>query len=269
MSLNITDFLNHKRLENKAINTIISYEADLEDFEKFLGIKKLSAENIRGYLASMQVKNLNPATLRRRLSSIKEYMIYIDKRDEIPNINIKVIAKLPDFLTLEEAQKVLAELKVARDRTIFKTLFYTGMRISELTSIPDNIEIGNRLKIVGKGRKERIIFLSKELQGELNALKTNTNGALFKNKRGGKLSVAFIERTIRKAGFRALKRRVHPHLLRHSMATKLFGAGLDILSISQMLGHSSVATTQIYTHLNNDKLEKDFNKKWNLGGNLE
>lgn len=260
--MDIKSFLNHKELENKSRNTIISYESDLKDFMIFKENQEITEDLVRGYLAQLRRKNLATSTLRRRFSTIKEFLMFSKMSAHIPNIKMKVERKLPEYLTTEEVQEIVKKLNNVRDRLIVTLLFNTGLRISELLSINEEDLDSAKLKITGKGSKERMVFISKKLKSKLDKLKMGQKGPLFRNRGEGRLSVAYVERTVRKAGLNALDRRVVPHMLRHSFATRLHGAGMDILSISKILGHADISTTQIYTHIENKKLEEEFNKYW-------
>ncbi|MGA2192396.1 MAG: tyrosine recombinase XerC [Nitrospirota bacterium] len=297
MANHLLEFLRHMKNEKGASdNTITSYENDIEQFYEYLrGPDKKPLDltvvdnlDIRGYLAHLSRLGLKKSSSQRKLASIRSFFKYLYREGSIDKNPAKLVAtpkkeKLqPEFLSVDNA-KLLVEapdgekLEGLRDRAILETFYSSGLRISELAGLDrDDVDFRSGvLKVLGKGDKERLVPLGSRASDAVRdyisaadarpGIRTRPgNGggaALFLNKTGGRLSVRGIRRVVenyvRKTG---LGGEVTPHTLRHTFATHLLGAGADLRSIQEMLGHASLSTTQKYTHVNLDQLMAVYDK---------
>ncbi len=282
----LNQFINYLQIEKGLTNnTIESYKTDLEQFIDFIkgkdisDIKNVSSLILSQYISHLRKIKLSSRSIARKVTAIRMFFKYliIDRIItnnpasllEIPKIGIH----LPEYLTLSEVDALLNIFDIEnsyelRDKAIIELMYSSGLRVSEIINLrldDINLEEGF-IKIKGKGEKERIVPLGKiaisilkkyliEMRHKL--AKNSNNNYLFLNWRGGKLSRVSIWKIIkfyaRKAG---IKKEISPHTLRHSFATHLLNNGADLRSVQELLGHSSIATTQIYTHLNYEKLKK-------------
>lgn len=276
----IFDYKNYLSLERGySSNTVSAYLNDINHFNIFIkkDLLKVNASDLRMYLK--HISNLSSRTISHNISSLKSFYNYlkiIDLLSYNPVSEIdrpKLEANVPTYLTLEEVSSLL-NIKVeneynARDKAILELLYSSGIRISELT----NIELSNLdfdeclIRIMGKGRKERIIPLGDYAIDALHdyiynyreKLNKKNSTYIFLNNRGDKLSRQFIFKTIKNYAIKkGIKKNISPHTLRHTFATHLLKNGADLRIIQELLGHENLATTQIYTHLSNDKLKSDY-----------
>lgn len=292
----VEGFLNHLRIEKSASPlTIISYRTDLTQFLDFLaGCNELAREEIpdqalnhksvREYLASLQDDGLSRSTMARKLASLRSFVKYLCRENILAGNPIAAVAtprqekKLPRFLYPVEVEVLLNAPDISRpvgkrDRAILETLYCTGVRVSELTGMDladfDPEEDFTRVK--GKGNKERLVPIGSRAREALQVyiklarpclLKNKQpTDALFLNQYGSRLSPRSIRNMINKYVERAaLNQKVSPHTLRHSFATHLLNAGADLRSVQELLGHVKLSTTQIYTHLTRDDIQRIFNK---------
>ena len=282
-------YINHLRNEKSVSeNTIQAYSYDLDKFFDFaeneLSIKKLSGiteDTLNDFLKNLysgkSKEKFSSKSVARIISSLRSFFRYLDAEKVIdinPAENIespKTPKTLPEVLSIEEVAKILdqpeTDNKLAlRDKALLETMYASGLRVSEAI----NLEISNVffeegfVRVFGKGSKERIVpigktalkFISKYIKESRNLLKgKNSYNFLFLNFRGGKLSRMGILDIIKKySSIAGIKKNVHPHTLRHSFATHMLQGGADIRIIQEMLGHSDISTTQIYTHIDKEYL---------------
>lgn len=275
----ISDFKNYLELErNYSNNTSLSYVKDVTLFSDF--IKKdlllVDKKDIGKYIRSL---NKSSKTISHVISSLKSFYNYYMRMGNInsnPTDEIdrpKIEKKIPEFLTLEEVSSLL-NFKVnnefeARNKAILELLYSSGLRISELTSLElSNIDLDECLvRVMGKGSKERIVPLGDYAIEALKEyiyfyrpmLNKNNSSYIFLNNRGGILSRQFIFKVIKEECIKkGIRKNVSPHTLRHTFATHLLKNGADLRIIQELLGHENLSTTQIYTHLTNDKLKHDY-----------
>ena len=275
----INDFKNYLELErNYSNNTSLSYVKDVTLFSDF--IKKdlllVDKKDIEKYIRSL---NKSSKTISHVISSLKSFYNYYMRMGNIksnPTDEIdrpKIEKKIPEFLTLEEVSSLL-NFEVnnefeARNKAILELLYSSGLRISELTSLElSNIDLDECLvRVMGKGSKERIVPLGDYAIGALKEyiyfyrpmLNKNNSSYVFLNNRGGVLSRQFIFKVIKEECIKkGIRKNVSPHTLRHTFATHLLKNGADLRIIQELLGHENLSTTQIYTHLTNDKLKHDY-----------
>jgi integrase/recombinase XerC len=239
---------------------------------------------IRAYLAFLNEKEYSKATIARKLATLRSFYKFLLKRNEIaanPVLSVrtpKQEKKLPRFLEYEEVKRLLETPSMdnwlgARDRAILETLYSTGIRVSELVALNMNDVdfLGEVVHIRGKGKKERITPISSSaiqiiqhyMEYRNKRAQTNTNfdpKVLFVNKHGRRLSTRSVRRKMDKylktAG---LDPSISPHTLRHSFATHMLDKGADLRSVQELLGHQSLSTTQIYTHLSTSKIKEIYN----------
>lgn len=276
----IEDYARYLSIErNYSPNTVKAYLNDITSFNLFIkkDLTKINSIDIRNYLK--YINNLSTRTITHNLSSLKSFYNYLE-RIELIAINPvneidrpKLEQKIPTYLTLEEVSKLL-DIKIenefnARDKAILELLYSSGIRISELTNMElSNIDLDECLiRIMGKGSKERIVplgdyainALSNYINNYRQLLNKKHSSYIFLNNRGDKLSRQFIFKTIKNECIKkGIKKNVSPHTLRHTFATHLLKNGADLRIIQELLGHENLSTTQIYTHLTNDKLKSDY-----------
>ncbi len=280
----IEKFIRYIEIErNYSKHTILNYNLDLENFSNFLGDKTVESVDylvIRKYLAALKENNLNARTVSRKLSALRSFFKFLTREGYLKTNPISGVSSpkqdkhLPLFLTEEEVKRLIdasgpnAEGKETflRDRAILETFYSTGMRISELVgvSLHDIDFIGGIIKVLGKGRKERIVPIGEYAITAIRAYldkRKKQSGALFLNKNGRRLTDrgvrGIVEKYIRIA---SLNKGVSPHTLRHSFATHLLNHGADLRSVQELLGHSNLSTTQIYTHLTTERLKSVYDK---------
>ena len=295
----IYDFLTHAEVgKYQSKKTVENYRHYLKRFEQFakptLDVKKLSADMIRDYrlhLHRMQVKGqgveLGIKTQQFHLIALRALLKHLHKNDvqtlspekiELP----KVPARTVEVLERDELDQIFNSIDPTkrnglRDLAILHLLYSTGLRVSELSNLNRkdvNLSSGE-FRVIGKGRKARIVFVSEEAAGHVKQYlesRLDNGEPLFisgsnrsKNKdilKGSRLQPQAIERVVREATKRAgILKKVTPHTLRHTFATELLKNGADIRSVQEMLGHASITTTQIYTHLTNKRL-KEIHKQY-------
>jgi len=211
-------------------------------------------------LAELKVKKkLDSNSLRLYVRALSSFLKFLDNENLAKQIKApKVDKRLPKFITFDELNKLLENAENYRDKLIIKFLFYTGVRVSELIKIKKNDIIFEEgfVKVYGKGGKERIVPVPKELLNELKDYinKINTENIFPLSSRQVE---RIIKNTAKKAG---ISKKVTPHVLRHSLATTLLSKGVDIRFIQEILGHSSLNITQIYTHVVPNQLKEIYNK---------
>ncbi len=260
-------------------HTVAAYGRDLRHHFRFLVGAGLAAPrsveevHLILYLGSLRRAGLAPATVMRRLSAVRAFYRYLVREDLLttdPTANLpttRLLRQLPSVLAVEEVERLLSQPKTAtprglRDRAMLELLYATGLRVSELVGLSRgdlNLDLG-LVRCLGKGGKERIVPVGQPARRAVQAYlasRRDAAPALFLGNKGRPLTrVAFwriISRYARQAGIRGA---VSPHTLRHSFATHLLEGGADLRAIQELLGHSSIATTQIYTHITVDHLRE-------------
>lgn len=251
-----------------SLETLRAYRSDLEDFNSFnsVSLAEIKAKDIRRYLASLH-KKLEPASMARRLSAIREFFRYLKKQKKtkedlaalIPSVKTK--KKLPKFLSVQEAGELLDSITPekflsARDLALLELIYGSGLRVSEaVNATTDDFDLSaESVKVKGKGNKERVVPLTpsavRAIRVYLNERGESSEKKLFLNFRKTPLNVRsarrILEDRLSKSGIR---KSVSPHALRHSFATHLLSAGADLRVIQELLGHSRLSTTEKYTHL--------------------
>ncbi len=277
----INAFLLHLQNKNFSPHTVKSYRADLQDFLLFFKQRKqdelryFTSGNIRSFLAALQTQK-KPArnTILRKIASLRSFAAYLLAQGELERNPFKLLPApkrekiLPKFLSLPETDRLLetaahSQHFAARDKALFELMYSSGLRRSEVTGlcIRDVDFFNGVVKVFGKGSKERLVPVT---DAALNAIRIylacrknpQPQEALFLNKNGKRLTgdgLAYIFKNTAIASH--LARKVTPHSLRHSFATHLLNNGCDLRSLQEMLGHKSLAATQVYTHVSLDKLK--------------
>ena len=280
MNENLENYRNYLKYERAySDNTVGAYMNDLNKYEEFLkkDILESDTEALEKYLK--YIKNLESTTVAHKITSIKSYFNYNIKRG-IVSVNPadkvsrpKLTKHLPEYLTEEEVGKLLdVEVKSPydyRNKTILELLYSSGIRISELVNIktPNYDSEECLIRIMGKGSKERIVPLGDYAVNIMNDYMNNYRPLInkkhtdyvFINNRGDKISRQFIFKVIKKEALKkGIKKDISPHTLRHTFATHLLKNGADLRIIQELLGHENISTTQIYTHVTNNKLKSDY-----------
>ena len=273
----IKDFSDYLVTKNYSNNTYISYIDDLYYFYLFVkkDLMKVNENDIRDYLEHLNNKKEKVSSVRRKISTFKTFYKflylnnYIDKKD-YPMVKIsypKPEKRLPKFLYYNDLLEIIEESTRdkdgIRDRLIIEMLYATGVRVSELVNIKySDIDFNNRRIIVcGKGNKERIVYYGEYaeevLKKYMNTHEKNKDGYLFTNSKGGKITDRGIRYIIDNIMNKlSVKVHVTPHVLRHTFATDMLNNGCDIKVVQELLGHTSLRTTQIYTHVSNERIKE-------------
>ena len=276
----IEKFLNYLEIEkNYSPHTLISYRKDLLDFSQFVDrpIDKIDYFIFRKFIASLSQKGLSKKTQARKISTLKSFFKFLLREGFIksnPALSIpypKLDKNLPKFLTEEDMRRLLDSLPQGsplqiRDKAIFELLYSSGIRISELINldVEDVDLISGVIKVKGKGKKERLLPIGetaqKAIREYLQVRKSNQK-ALFLNRFGKRISPVGVFKVIkREVKYLGFKENVSAHVFRHSFATHLLNRGADLRSVQELLGHSSISTTQVYTHLTIDRLKEVYKK---------
>ena len=283
----IASFLTHVKVEKGlSTNTVSAYKRDLVKFEAFARKRKLTLEEVSrddlvDFLAGLYRLKLESRTVARQLVTLRNFFRFAQIQETIaadPSINLespKIRRTLPGYLRLEEVERLLGQPdeKTAlglRDRAMLEVLYSTGLRVSELVSlrVSDLDSKVGCVRCIGKGDKERIVPIGRkaltmvekylrEARRQLTRGGKTTSPALFVNHRGGPLSRVGVWKIMSAYGRRAgLRVAIKPHMLRHSFATHLLERGADLRSVQLMLGHADISTTQIYTHVVEERLKQ-------------
>ena len=284
----MSSFLTHARVEKGlSLNTVAAYRRDLAKFDSFAKKRKLALEGVKrddliDFLSGLFRQKLESRTVARHLVTLRNFFRYAQTRDlitEDPSLNLespKIRRTLPGYLRLEEIERLLAQPNDKtplglRDRAMLDVLYSTGLRVSELVSlrVMDMDRTVGCIKCIGKGDKERIVPIGKKALALVErylrdarpklvpAGKQVNSPMLFINRRGGSLSRVGVWKILSAYGKQAgLRVPLTPHMLRHSFATHLLEGGADLRSVQLMLGHSDISTTQIYTHVVEERLKQ-------------
>lgn len=254
-------------------NTVNSYVRDLEEFNSFLEseyIKHVTYKDIRSYLAHMYNKKYSSRTISRKLSAIRSFYKYEVNKGVIRDnpclliSNPKVEKKLPNYLSYNEIETMLEvpdtfKNNSLRDKLIIEILYSTGIRVSELVNIKlkDIDFYNNQILILGKGNKERYVIFGntlKDMLKEYISIKSDSE-YLITNKYNKKMSTRSIEEIVKKiVKIDGIKNKVTPHTIRHTFATHMLNEGADLRVVQELLGHENLKTTEVYTHVSNERL---------------
>ena len=272
-----------RSLADNSVNAYIRDIRKLADFSSKIKVNELniSVNEIREFIADLNSKNISARSQARIISGVKAFFKYLIIEDYITNDptmlieNPKIGLKLPEVLSVDEIELIISSIDLSnkqgeRNRAILETLYSCGLRVTELI----NLKISNinfkegYIKVIGKGDKERLTPIGsnalKYISMYVNEVRIhqkiskNHEDFVFLNNRGSKLSrvmiFTLIKRIVDKVG---IKKKVSPHTFRHSFATHLIEGGADLRAVQEMLGHESITTTEIYTHLDRDYLRSN------------
>ena len=280
-------FLDYLQLEKRySPHTVTSYRKDLDDFYSFYlktegseNIVKADKKVIRNFIVSLSENDISKRTINRKLSSLRSFYLFLLRLGEIEISPLETITSLKFYaekqvpMSQEEMEvlqnDVMDKVDNVLDRCIVEVLYQTGIRKAELCGLifeSVNLEV-QQLKILGKGNKERYIPISKDLANllldylQIRKPQEEFKSYFFVNKKGKKLTEKFVYVVVNKyLSLVTSKKKTSPHILRHSFATHVLDNGADISKVKKILGHSSLASTQVYTNANIEQLKKVFNQ---------
>ena len=287
----VEQYLDHLNFERGlSPRTIYEYHQELLRFLEFISEKNkslpqnITRSDVRGYISHLSKSGLAPTSVRRAQSSLRTYFRFLLEEgilDKDPTEGLespKIGRSLPTVLSIQEINRFLNSLEADspfhwRDKTILEVLYATGIRVSELINLKlTDLDIREGVcTVTGKGSKERIVPLGEPaieaLRFYLRNLRVSldrgkSDGYVFLNRNGRRLSRTAIWNIVRQASQAAgINKNVSPHTLRHTFATHLLEGGADLVAVQELLGHSDISTTQIYTHLDREYL-RDVHKKY-------
>jgi len=279
----IKTFLKYIEFEKRySKHTIISYHTDLQQFKNFLATiyPELTLVNVdyrilRSWIVSLVDNNIENTSINRKIASLRSFYKFLLKRDHIqedPTWKLKVLKKskkLPQFVNEDDMAKLLDQLTFEndfpgqRDKMVMEMLYGTGIRLSELIGLSENdVNFNNEtIKVLGKRNKERIIPFSKSLGQSIKeylSVKNNDNSLLITADNGEALYPMLVYRIVKKYLSLVNVDKKSPHVLRHTYATHLLNKGAELNAVKDLLGHTSLAATQVYTHNSIEKLKTVF-----------
>ena len=272
-------------------NSVLGYKKDLDYLMLFVGkdidIKDVTKENLLFCIGELSKKKMAATSINRFIAAVRTFFTYCKKFQYIPKnpaIELKTVRipkKIPRFLTANEMNSLCnqPELKellwTSRDCAIFEMLYSSGCRVSELSNLrfSDFMEGYTKAIVKGKGNKDRVVYFAKEAQAALKIYLDDRKKILlekkvenepeyiFINQKGNRLSAAGIRWIVsRYSGVEGTNHHISPHAFRHTFATQLLSNGADVRAVQELLGHSSISTTQRYTHITTEKLIEIYNK---------
>ena len=280
---NVEQFLEHIKLDlNYSDKTISSYEQDIRSFQSYLNsvghdFEDANQQLIRNYLSQELMEGKTKVTCCRRIAGLRHFYNFLVKKNvvrENPFLFVgapKKEIRYPEALYLDQIETLFNknkeredELKY-RDQAIIELLYASGVRVSELVNIKlSSIDLRNRtIRVFGKGRKERMVMFSKSCRATLVEYLDHSshqgNDYLFLNAQGNQLTTRGVEYILKEIQNKCgLQLGLHPHLLRHTFATHLLEGGADLRVIQELLGHESINTTQVYTHITEEAMKYQF-----------
>ncbi|MFY0650527.1 MAG: site-specific tyrosine recombinase XerD [Cyclobacteriaceae bacterium] len=286
--LHIKQYKSYLQFERSlAGNSVEGYVRDVEKLQQHLiltgsekGPLDINDSDIRNLIEYISELGMSVHSQARIISGIKSFYKYLVFEGDIKNNPSELIEapklgrKLPDTLNLQEIEELLAAIDLTkpegqRNKAMLETLYSSGLRVSELTDLKLNniLEDVGFLRVIGKGSKERLVPIGREALKHMNLyidhyrchlnIKPGNEGFVFLNRRGAKLTRVMIFTIIKNLALAiGMKKNISPHTFRHSFATHLIEGGADLRAVQEMLGHESITTTEIYTHLDRDYLKQ-------------
>ena len=272
------------QVKNLSENTTKSYERDLKKLDSFLvdlnvsGYSEISSETCSAWIGNLYSQNNNPRSIQRHLSSAKGFFRFLKKNNLIQSSPFELVtapkssSNLPDVLSPEDVEQLLnfkpSNMIEIRDMAIVELMYSSGLRVSETVNINlnDFEEDKSFLRVLGKGSKTRLVPMGRYAVNAINEwLKErekilNNTDALFLNAKGTRLTVRSVQLRLKKMAIKQGLPPIHPHMLRHSFATHMLESSGDLRTIQELLGHSSLSTTQIYTKLDYQHLAKIYDQ---------
>ena len=279
----LTEYINYLRVNrNYSDYTLLNYENDIKEFFLFLNSEGLdyldiTYQDLRGLLEEYKNKKYKSTSIRRKISSLKGFYKYLVRNNKI-NINPFIYVtlpkkekKLPKFLNTNEMDELFISVDFddflsIRNRLIIELLYATGIRVSELVNIKLNDITDDSIKILGKGDKERIVFFNDVCKKYLDKYLIKRNEIskcdyLIINHNGKNITTRMIRIIINDLIKQtSIMKHVSPHVIRHTFATHLLNNGCDLLTVQELLGHSSISTTGIYTHVSTEHIREVYYK---------
>ena len=285
------------KLKGLSAHTIRAYKQDLFQFRNLLGnreIRDVSEDDLQSYVSALQLRGLSPWSIKRKIAVVRVFFAWLERKEGLRSnplskfdSSMKMPRRLPRDVPQEELKTLIASIRAPLSsdqcrhdeylRYLFVVLLVTtGMRVSELTALTDErVDTRHRrIQVIGKGNRERYVFLTDEelivrIEEYRHQRASQPGVSAFLVTRWGKpVSTQYVRRCIADSVETAgIKMRITPHMLRHSAASLLLGAGVDIRFVQKLLGHQSITTTQIYTHVKDNQLQEVIGKA-DIGGLL-
>ena len=271
--------------KNVSPYTVRNYTTDLVDFFDFLrkqavaSLKDTDRNVLRDYLSDLMGRGFVKGSIARKLSAVRSFYRYL-LREEMVQVNPvkdttspRLDRRLPEFLTSEEMVRLIETPDLStplgqRDRALLELLYAAGLRVSELVRLDlDHVNLDTReIRVWGKGSKERLTLIGDPAaqalttylnDGRLNLLARKSTNALFVNRYGTRLTERSVQELLDKyARMVGIGKKIHPHMLRHTFATHMLNGGADLRVVQELLGHASLSSTQIYTHVSKSQARK-------------
>ncbi len=287
----IDEFLGHLAVERGAsVNTVEAYRRDLRAYADHLestgvtGWAAVDRDHLAGFVASLRSRGLAASTVERKVAAIRSFHRFLVREgvaERHPAASLaspKVPLRLPHVISVAEADRLFSQSfgegpTARRDVAILEVLYGCGLRVSELTSLDlADLDLEDSLmRVVGKGGKERVVPTGAAAERALRAYLSQGRpalraraalrqdpGAVFLNRRGGRLTRQSVHALVRRWGSRVGLEELHPHVLRHSYATHMLQGGADLRALQELLGHSDISTTQVYTHVDLRHMREEY-----------
>jgi site-specific recombinase XerD len=266
-------FINYLKMRGTSVNTQNGYKRDLEKFFEMVdkSALEMTFKDINPYFLSLIGENKAPRTLNRKMAAVRCFFKFLLKNEYIqtdPSVKLessKLPKRLPEYMTDQQVRLVMDATNNYRDKVIMMVLYTSGARLNEIYQLNRNsVDFENkRIITIGKGNKQEFYCLNSEALEMLKKYldeRIDFSSALFVNKQGQRIGKRYIQRMLAECGKKVGIDHVHPHLYRHTLASRLAMEGIQIQTIQSLLHHQSIETTQMYAHLNDEKIRSDYDK---------